>query len=47
MYNSKMLKAVILGHAVGDALDVPVEFMLREKLDKKPVSDMLGFGTYP
>lgn len=41
------LRAVMLGHAVGDALGVPVEFFYREELDQKPVSEMLGFGTYP
>ncbi len=42
----KRAKAVIVGHAVGDALGVPVEFCRREKLDKQPVTDMLGYGTY-
>lgn len=41
------IKAVMLGHAVGDALGVPVEFCSREELDKDPVTDMRGFGTYP
>lgn len=40
------LKAVMLGHAVGDALGVPVEFCNRNDLAKNPVSDMRGFGTY-
>ncbi len=40
------IKAVILGHAIGDALGVPVEFAARESLDKKPVKRMLGYGTY-
>lgn len=40
-------KAVIIGHAVGDALGVPVEFTDREVLEKNPVTDMLGYGTYP
>jgi ADP-ribosylglycohydrolase len=43
----KIIKAVILGHAVGDALGVPVEFEDREKLQKHPITDMQGFGTYP
>lgn len=41
------VKAVIFGHAVGDALGVPVEFCKRKELDEKPVTDMVGFGTYP
>ena len=42
----KMIKSVILGHAVGDALGVPVEFCDRKKLEEKPVTEMLGYGTY-
>ena len=41
------IKAVMIGHAVGDALGVPVEFKDREILQKDPVTDMRGFGTYP
>ena len=37
----------MLGHAVGDALGVPVEFVSRADLDKNPVEDMEGYGTYP
>ncbi len=40
------MKAVIIGHAVADALGVPVEFLKREQLDKNPVTDMRGFGTH-
>ena len=43
----KKIKAVVLGHAVADALGVPVEFCKREELQKNPVTDMMGFGTYP
>lgn len=39
-------KSVIIGHAVGDALGVPVEFSDREELEKSPVTDMEGYGTY-
>ncbi|MGN0804130.1 MAG: ADP-ribosylglycohydrolase family protein [Candidatus Coproplasma sp.] len=39
-------KAVVIGHAVGDALGVPVEFSNREMLDNNPVTDMRDFGTY-
>lgn len=41
------IKAVILGHAVADALGVPVEFCSREELDENPVETMEGEGTYP
>ena len=41
------IKAVMIGHAVGDALGVPVEFCGREELTSDPVTDMLGYGTYP
>lgn len=44
---SKKIKAVMLGHAVGDALGVPVEFCERDELAEKPVADMVGYGTYP
>ena len=40
-------RAVMIGHAVGDALGVPVEFCDREELIANPVTDMQGFGTYP
>ena len=41
------IKAVMLGHAVADALGVPVEFCTREELDKSPVTEMEGYGTFP
>ena len=41
------IKAVILGHAVADALGVPAEFREREELAETPVTDMAGYGTYP
>ena len=43
----KKIKAVMLGHAVGDALGVPVEFCSREELAENPVTDMRGWGSYP
>ena len=42
-----LMKSVMIGHAVGDALGVPVEFCDREELDESPVTDMMGFGSYP
>lgn len=41
---TNIVKGVILGHAVADALGVPVEFMKREALDETPVEDM---GVHP
>lgn len=41
------VKAVMIGHAIGDALGVPVEFYSREELEENPVTEMLGNGTYP
>lgn len=41
-----IIKRMLLGHAIGDALGVPVEFMDREHLRKDPVTDMRGFGTH-
>lgn len=40
------LKAGIIGHLVGDALGVPIEFKSRKELEKDPVTDMRGYGTY-
>lgn len=37
---------MLLGLAVGDALGVPVEFMSREQVQRKPVEGMRGFGTH-
>lgn len=42
----KIVKGAIFGLAVADALGVPVEFELREKLQKNPVDRMLGFGSH-
>ena len=41
------IKSVIFGHAVGDALGVPVEGCSRKVLDEYPVAEMAGFGAYP
>ena len=46
MYKIEDIKGVMLGHAVADALGVPVEFCDRELLKRKPVKDMMGFGTH-
>lgn len=41
-----IIKGAIFGHAVADALGVPVEFNSREYLKKNPVCEMMGYGTY-
>ena len=40
------IKGIMLGHAVGDAIGVPVEFCSRSNLEEHPVTDMTGFGTH-
>jgi len=37
----KMIHSVI-GHAIGDAMGMPTEFGIREKLQKEPVTEMIG-----
>lgn len=41
-----LIKNILFGVAVGDALGVPVEFETREKLKKDPVFGMRSFGTH-
>lgn len=43
--NEKM-KAGIMGFAVGDALGVPVEFLNRDVLQRRPLKEMVGFGSH-
>ncbi len=40
------IKSIVFGHAVADALGVPVEFYSRQELESMPVTDMRGYGTY-
>lgn len=40
------IKSALFGVAIGDALGVPVEFKSRETILEKPVTDMIGYGTY-
>lgn len=47
MITLEQTKAVMIGHAIGDALGVPVEFCDREELIDNPVIEMRGYGTYP
>lgn len=42
----QIIKSAVFGHAIGDALGVPIEFTNREQLEKYPVTDMLEFGTH-
>lgn len=44
--NITILKAAILGVAVGDALGVPVEFSSRAERKKDPVKTMREYGTH-
>lgn len=41
------VKALIIGHAIGDAFGVPVEFQARYRLKENPVISMRGYGTHP
>ena len=43
---SERLQGAVWGHAVGDALGVPVEFTSRHVLEKAPVVNMRGYGTH-
>lgn len=42
----EQIKSVVIGHAVADALGVPVEFYDRAELKESPVTEMRGYGTY-
>jgi len=42
----EMLRTVMLGHAVADAVGVPAEFKTRGELEISPITDMVGYGTY-
>ena len=44
--DAKILKGMLLGLAIGDALGVPVEFESRRRLKADPVKDMRAFGTW-
>lgn len=46
MVTLAQIKAAMIGLAVGDALGVPVEFCKKEILRLRPVTDMLGYGTF-
>lgn len=40
------MKSLMTGHAIGDALGVPVEFYSRKTLMETPVTDMIGYGVH-
>ena len=40
------IKSALFGVAIGDALGVPVEFKSRQTILRKPVTNMIGYGTY-
>lgn len=42
---SKFIDALI-GHAIGDAMGVPIEFESRDILLKRPVTKMIGYGSH-
>lgn len=44
--NVSLIEGAVLGHIIGDALGVPVEFYPREKLENNPVGQMLSYGTH-
>ena len=44
--DTKIVRSMLLGLAVGDALGVPVEFMYRDELKERPVTNMRAFGTW-
>ena len=46
MTERNIYKDILFGVAVGDALGVPVEFKSRQSIAQKPVTDMIGYGTY-
>ncbi|MGM0603428.1 MAG: ADP-ribosylglycohydrolase family protein [Bacillota bacterium] len=43
---NKKLKAAVIGHLIGDALGVPVEFKSRQYLRENPVKSMQGYAQY-
>jgi len=43
---AEMVKSLIIGHTIGDALGVPVEFKPRHKLNENHVTNMQGYGTH-
>ena len=46
MIPTELIRAAVYGHAIADALGVPVEFKGRGTLEANPVTGMRGNGTY-
>jgi ADP-ribosylglycohydrolase len=46
MFNQQTVISMLLGHAMADAIGVPVEFSKRQKLKDNPVTGVREFGTY-
>lgn len=46
MLTTEKLTAMLLGHAIGDAMGVPVELSLRNRLAENPVTEMRGYGAH-
>lgn len=42
-----LIRAAMFGHAIADAMGVPVEFLDRAELEKDPVTDYRGYGSHP
>lgn len=42
---SKFIDSII-GHAIGDAMGVPIEFESRERLFVSPITKMIGYGSH-
>ena len=40
------IKDGVIGHAIGDAMGVPLEFSVREKLLEHPITSMIGYGSH-
>ena len=43
---NRNIKSALFGMAIGDALGVPAEFKSRQTILRKPVTNMIGYGTY-
>jgi len=46
MKTNVCIKGAIYGLVTGDALGVPVEFVLRQELKEQPVTGTIGYGTH-